>query len=776
MPHCDDCTLSGQMVRGSGVRGRYAIVGEAPEAPGATEVRQRKPFVGKSGQLLRRALTLVGVDPETDVWYTNACLCRPEQGTPEANDVQACRGRLITELAAARPQRILTLGAVAAMAVLQVVGPITSLHGWTQTSPELGVPVTMAVHPAYYLRNPDGFGTFLRDLEKFATDKWPSEEPPDAPFKICQTAAQVHQELQPQNDQRGFIACDVETTGKPREDATLVQVGVGLPDRDYVVVIPGALLKQRVAREALRAVLQQRKFAGSFTVGHNARFDSQWLETVDIWWDWDYDTILLHYILDEQPRTHDLEQLARYYLNRGDYSSHIKRDVVNGRADQLPPLVLGQYLANDVDSTRRLAPILLGLMSPKQQQLYQTLVGPADIALRDIESWGVQVDPWYLQQLDKRLARAELKQNVALRAVGIRHGMPDLNVRSPKQLATLLYDKMRIPPVQGRGRSTDKEVLRELEPRVPFVQQLREFREAAKFRSTYVRGMLERRDADDRIHPEFRLFGTVTGRLSCRDPNLQNVPARAGDIIRNAFVAPPGHVLIEADYGQLEMRVAAELSSDPALIAAFNSGYDIHTQTATLMYDVAPEEVTKVQRFWAKAVNFGILYGRSAKSLASPAEGGLNCSVSEAQRYIDAFFRRYKRLAAWREEQTAIARKRGYLETDFGRRRRFPLITGAMLKHMTNQCANTPVQSTASDITLAALVRLHDVMYDSGEAWPVMTIHDSLVFEVLETKLDEWAHTIYREMIKVPYDRVPFPVDIEVGSRWGDAKEYPIRR
>jgi len=325
-----------------------------------------------------------------------------------------------------------------------------------------------------------------------------------------------------------------------------------------------------------------------------------------------------------------------------------------------------------------------------------------------------------------------------------------------------LYGKLKL-----KGVSTDRGTLERIVDQHEVVGSILEYRQLQTLKGTFIEGLLSRVSSDSRVRADFLLHGTVTGRLSSRDPNLQNIPILVGPLIRDAFAATPRWTLVKADYNQLELRCAAYYSRDELLMKYYEENKDVHKMVASEVFSVPEERVTERQRYIAKYIDFGIIYGRGAKSLAF---GELKCSVAEAQRYIDSFLSRFQGLARWMEKIKNQAITQGYVTTPFGRKRRFPIILDSNREEISRQAVNAPIQSMASDICLTALTRLYN-RFDPEIARILLTVHDEILMESRE--VDEIIPIIKYEMeencsIESP---VSFKVDIKIGQRWGSLEK-----
>jgi DNA polymerase-1 len=510
--------------------------------------------------------------------------------------------------------------------------------------------------------------------------------------------------------------------------------------------------------------------------------------------------MLAHYTIDERSLeegdkyeglgvygVHGLKTLAREYFNAPDYDAPLKmflRKLSTERRKEVreaskrgevlkyvapnygdvPREDLSRYLAFDTLYTYLLAPKLCEEMQEEQTTLlHDRLLLPGALALRDVELNGVLIDPKPLLEADKEMKTTTDKILEELKGYA---EDDDFNLNSPQQVGKLLFDKLHLPKINGY--STAKEVLDELKPKHVVVEKILDYRQKEKLRGTYIQGTLQRLSPDGRLRGEFLLHGTKTGRLSSRNPNLQNIPVLVGPIIRNAFVATPGWTMIEADYSQLELRIAAWYSRDPLLLKYYREGKDIHRMVASEVFDVPPKEVTQLQRFKAKFIDFGIIYGRQAPSLAY---GELQCSIVEAQAYIDNFLHRYEGLQRRIREQEQAARKNGYVATPVGRRRRFPFIYGRNSGEVSRQAVNSPIQSLASDLCLDSLIQLHEKFknFTPQIARILLTVHDSILFEVRTEHLENMV-SLVRTVMETPRlieSDISFPIDIHTGECWG---------
>jgi DNA polymerase-1 len=422
-------------------------------------------------------------------------------------------------------------------------------------------------------------------------------------------------------------------------------------------------------------------------------------------------------------------------------------------------------------------PIRASLGDQGMAELYRTIENPLVRVLARMEHAGIAVDRAHLVELNTRLIEEVRRLGAQLREVV---GRDDLNINSPIQLRELLY----APPPAGRGitpikktktgASTDAQTLEKLRDQWPeFIGPLLQYREAEKLRGTYGEGLLAEVGPDGRIHATFNQTVARTGRLSSDRPNLHNIPVRReeGRLFRRAFIAAPGGQLLVADYNQIELRCIAHLAADPGLIAAFTSGEDIHNATAARVFEVAPADVTLDQRSKAKMVSYGLAYGMEAFGLGQR----LNIPTEEAAKILDAYFEAFPNVKAYMDSTVIEARKRGYTETLFGRRRPIPeLLNGnwRIRQAGERQAMNAGIQGLAADIFKVALVRVDEALEERGRASRlVLQVHDEVIVEVAAGEHDAVAAVTVEAMSGAFDLRVPLEVNVSFGSSWADAKQ-----
>ena len=390
--------------------------------------------------------------------------------------------------------------------------------------------------------------------------------------------------------------------------------------------------------------------------------------------------------------------------------------------------------------------------------------------LAKMEHRGIGVDPAVLTQIRNEL----VSETEAKRAAVIEHAGHDFNVNSTKQLREVLFDELGLTPQKKTktGYSTDAQSLEKMRSEHPIVENLLQYREVEKLRSTYGEGLLAEVGDGDRIRATFQQTVARTGRLSSDQPNLHNIPVRSerGRVFRTAFVASAGHKLLIADYDQIELRCIAHLAEDPGLIEAFEAGDDIHTATAARVFDIAPDDVHVEERSKAKMVSYGLAYGMEAYGLAQR----LNIAVAEAAEILESYFEAFPAVKRYMEDTVALARERGYTETLFGRRRQIPELASnnrQVRQAGERQAMNAGIQGLAADIFKVALVNLDRALEEEGlESAIVLQVHDEIIVESPDAEVER-AGELMTSLMRDAYElRVPLEIDLQVAATWADAK------
>ena len=410
------------------------------------------------------------------------------------------------------------------------------------------------------------------------------------------------------------------------------------------------------------------------------------------------------------------------------------------------------------------------LREKKLEGVFADVEMPLAFVLKDMEGQGFRVDADVLKEMGVKFD-AEIAR---LSAEIFAEAGEQINLNSPKQLGEMLFVRMGLPAPKktAKGFSTSAEVLESLEDDYPICAKILEYRKYQKLRSTYIDSLIALRDAGSRVHSRFDQVATATGRLSSSEPNLQNIPVRTelGREIRGAFIAKDGHVLVDADYSQIELRVLAHISGDATMISAFNAGEDIHARTAAEVYGVAISEVTGQMRSASKAVNFGIVYGISDFALAK----NIGVTRAEARDFMSRYFERYPGVKAYMESSVALAKEKGYAETLLGRRRYLPELASSNfnVRSFGERCAmNSPIQGTAADIIKLAMIRVYDELQKRGmQTRLILQVHDELILEAPMEEAEAASALLQECMESVMQLEVPLKTDITTGGDWRACK------
>lgn len=725
------------------------------EAPGDTEVLEGKPFVGRAGQLLNKVLEEVGIDRDA-CYITNAVNCRPvPHRAPKAKEIAACRNRLIAEIRQRAPRMVVALGNAAVQALMGRHN-MGDVHGTVNWCADVNAFVVPTYHPAAVLRSPGYYIDLIRDMQRVALYLHEKKVLTSAAQEVEYVTLHNHDhvlELVERLESLPEVAVDVETAS----DGSLLCIGLAWRGDKAVVVTKDALVDKRTV-PMLNSALK-----GKVLIGHNLKFDVKQLWRAGVS---DVrvgeDTMLMSYTLDERPGVHKLKPLVRQYLNVPDYDAPIRE--YYSHMEDCPPIELWKYNAHDAAYTYALRSVLRRELDADGTWLLHNVLYPAANVLACMEYTGIMVDREYLQGLASKLRdETQTLEQEMYHLIG-----RQFNPRSQKQLAQLLYHDLGLPIPDGRW-STDKDALAAIQDFHPLPAKILEYRGKLKMLRTYVEALLDAADDEGRVHTNFNLHGTVTGRLSSSDPiNLQNIPRT--EEARNAFIATPGYTLVEADLSQAEVRVLAWYCKDPNLIKALAEGGDVHTRTACIMFRKKPKEVTKELRQAAKRLSFATIYGQSVEALAKE----LGVSVTEAKELQEQFFGTFPRVREWIKAQQDLALATGVVTTPFRRKRRFEYITRDNKAEVLRQAVNAPIQSLASDITLTALIRMGHKLGNSQSTRLLLTVHDSILLETTEDPV-EIARWVKWEMVSQVLDgTVPFDADVKIGARWGELKEVDV--
>ncbi len=579
------------------------------------------------------------------------------------------------------------------------------------------------------------------------------------------------------------IAVDTETTSTDKMRADLVGISVAFsPEHGYYIPVghlQGKQLPLQSVMDALRPALTNPDIP---KVGHNLKYDfvilaRHGLRIAPL----GFDSMLAEWLINPDSRSLGLKKLAfmRLQMEMQPIEALIGKGKQQRSMAEVSIQEAAPYAVDDVLAVLRLMPVLQSDLEARQAaSLLQDVEMPLIPVLADMEMAGIGLDVPFLQGMSKELQeRMHALEAQVHSAVG-----EPFNLNSTQQLSRALFEKLGLSPPAGTRRtahgtySTSASVLEALREAHPVVNMVLEYRELAKLKSTYVDALPQQvNPRTGRVHTSYSQTSSVTGRIASLNPNLQNIPIRTelGRKVRRAFVAAPGHVLLGVDYSQVELRLAAHMSGDAAMIAAFRAGQDIHAATAAAIYNVPIEQVTKAQRRHAKAINFGLIYGMSAFGLTRSSE----LTLAEAEDFVKAYFERFPGVKAYLDEMRRIAAQRGYVETLLGRRRYFPELQRTTNRNARNraerEAINAPIQGTAADIIKLAMLRLPSALREAGlQAQILLQVHDELVLECPEQELDATVRVVRAVMEQAYSLRVPLVTEARYGQTWGTMQVY----
>ena len=764
---CNGCVKAElQRARGRGnLEADIVFLGDFPKK---IEIVQDKIFSTASGKMLYRVLSNMKKDP-LDYYYTNICQCSESitKGT-----VTNCLAGLREELQAVQPKVIVAMGATAAQVMLHSQARIEELSGrdvWSKTFNAYIIPI---VSPGSLFYDPSKMEAVLKGLNKaFGAVSWaPGGKPehiinPIVPQSGVE-ALQLLKELQHHND---WQSCDIETDGFDYLKQDILSIGFS-PNANDGIIFGKELIEHP---EIQKGIIENFRNPNNLFCLQNGKFDRAYMMHPGIPGSYqkkviipnarcDFDTMLAHYCIDERQGTHGLKSWAKEYFDAPDWDAALKPYLPNHQTpySAIPPQILYKYQAFDTCYTYMGRELFAKMMKEEgTEHLFYNILMPAMNALCEIEARGVRIDRPKLLQLEhemgpkleeakKHLDQAAFKVGFTperyQKETGAREKPKFFNPNSHPQMAYVAYDLCKVPLFGGK-KTCNKDAVEVYQYRHPFWKAIADYKQINDLFGIYVKGMLERIDDDEFVRPDFLLHGTVTGRLSCHDPNLQNIPRKS--FVKDLFIGNESSgtpeedtVIVSADYKTLEVVVAAILSGDAEMQKPFLEGKDYHTQTmkrvfgeqvaalntwaetadfakfdaylhTPMMLEIRnagcdylynkpdkddsatwikkePSEVNYAKladliidylRFLTKFITFGIMYGRKAKSLA---EGELNCSVNNAQLYINNFFKMYPDFAAWQARMIHQAKTEGFVQNPFGFKRRWKYLTSDQMWSM----------------------------------------------------------------------------------------------
>ncbi|HOK11286.1 MAG TPA: DNA polymerase I [Ottowia sp.] len=575
-----------------------------------------------------------------------------------------------------------------------------------------------------------------------------------------------------------LTALDTETTSLDERQARLVGISFSVRPRQ-AAYIPLAhegpdAPRQLPLEEVLARLKPWLENPARAKLGQHVKYDRHVLANHGIEVaGYVHDTMLQSYVL-EVHRPHNLSSLAERHLGRAgiDYEALCGKGAHQIPFAQVPVDKAAYYGCEDADQTLEVHLALWPRLraEPGLARVYALEIATSEVLYR-VERHGVLIDGALLHKQSHELGRRILQLEHEAHELA---GQP-FNLGSPKQIGEIFFDKLGLPVIKktATGKpSTDEEVLEKLAEDYPLPARILEHRGLAKLKSTYTDKLPQLADpASGRVFTHYAQAVAVTGRLASNDPNLQNIPVRTpeGRRIREAFIAPPGHVIVSCDYSQIELRIMAHLSDDAALLQAFHEGMDVHRATASEVFGVAPDQVSSEQRRYAKVINFGLIYGMSSYGLAR----NLGIDNTAARNYIERYFERYPGVKRYMDDTRQLARKQGYVETVFGRRLQLPEINspnGPRRQAAERAAINAPMQGTAADLIKMSMVAVQQAIDGQRRASRmVMQVHDELVLEVPQAELDWVRAELPRLMAGVAELKVPLVAEVGVGQNWEQA-------
>lgn len=804
---CPGCPFWGPKVGGKGDPNSPIII--IGESPGTQEVKQKLPFVGPSGKLLDKALEQ---QTHAEPYYINAMQCFPGMAADKkqeliAQGVAACRERVLKEIARAPRRVIIALGAPAIWAVTGNYDlKITQERGKLFPTELASVGAIPTVHPAFLMRGGANatYQQYRRDIAyalSLANGGSP-KSPPKVDYLLARDErdirdiAKYFRSLPAQYP----IGSDIETSGFSFLTDRILSIGFAA-EPDEVYIIPKRLI------ETIDGDLfdNQARF-----VWHNGKFDVKFLwqrgiKNARI----DEDTMLMSYVLDENGGIHDLETVASDWLGSPNWKSMLDGMVPKGGSyDDIPEETLYLYQALDIGNTRALYDSLRPTINADihLRRAYERTLIPSANFLAKVESRGIYVDlervnankDWYGEKLEGyRKTFAEIAEAFP------DSGYTEKLMGSWKQMQKLLYDDLKIIPYKKK-RGTSKDLIDKVKPITPpqklAIVTLQHSRKDAKEYGTYVKNVAENIDLDGAVHTTYLQHGTRTGRLASRDPNLQNVPRNPR--IRGQYVARPGRRFLEPDLNQAELRALACFSGDPTLCHIYETaGMSLHDELRADIWgypkDWSTSDVSKYltkfglteetrfgakgedriveeQKMRAKAVNFGIVYGRENFSIAEEFQ----IDPKEAQVWINAWFKKFPKAKEYLDACRSAPEKGIVIVNNFGFKRRFGVVSGERLKGMQNEASNFPCQSCASHITLHSGIETADELAESYDTYACNLVHDSILLDCPDDDaiIADVARLIINKMESVPkvwgFTRIPFVAEAKMGYRWGELSKY----
>ena len=804
--------------------------------PGKNEIINKKPFVGDSGQMLNACLQEAGIK-RSEIYLTNLVKCRSlpvekkpgywEDREPNTKEIKACLPYLEEEIKEIKPNVIVLLGNLVSKTIIGKTN-ITQIHGnpfWSEQYQTTCIPL---YHPSFLVRRKDVEGLknrqdFIEDLkfvkQSAETSEFKAKTKKKTHYIVCDTLPKIVKAIKRLSSLQEF-AFDIETTGLAVDDDRVLCLSFSWAEATGIVIpIWDWQRKELWSQEDLAYIKNQLKpimeNPNIKKIGHNISFDIFFLNKK---WGWDiqgayFDTMFAYYLLDpDRKGSQRLHDLAWIYTDMGGYDERVKADRENGFKNTAWD-DLYEYSVGDSDCTYR---IYQAIKTDLESYMFvmSNIMVPLSLVTTEMAYNGIQIDIEYLDKMTKEYAqrieeaekaiyeltdikaytenyikkqrkvilikyeKSKILSKKYTKEEYLKKNLKPVNLGSTTQLRDLLFNHLGLTIVKKtkltKKASTDEAALELLKGEHEFIDKLLELRYLKKIHSTYLEPIKEKLDENGRLHTEYMLNRTATGRLASRNINLQNIPKKKdGKLIRDYFIASKGNFLISSDERQIEYRVLAHFVNDKKQLDDIKNGQDIHREVAANAYKIPKEQVTSEQRDGAKAVTFGLPYGRSAVSLAEEYD----MSPEEAEEFIRAFFNKYPKVKLWIDMMIKVAKQKGYVKNFFGRKRYLLKINDQdnfIRGEEERKVVSTCIQSTASDILSLATIRIAKELKElKSKAKLVLTIHDEVVLDVPKNEKEEIISLLKTEMQR-PIDgiRVPIETEIKIGERWGSLEKY----
>lgn len=755
------------------------LIGDMPILDRKTMVLS--PLSNASISMLTKAMASNQMDL-LECYITNVMHCSPPNDeSPTTGEIKACIEHLKKELDIVKPKFILLMGAMALKAVLGKAN-LGEIHGTVIR--DNGRTYMPTFHPTTVLHDPSKKLLFDADIKRFANllRQGSPDNRPELNLCVVKNFTTLETLLKDIEASRA-VSFDLETNSLDMytKNSAIHILGIGTPQAQWIIPLEfkespwkGDMYKQKVILQSICSVLKGKK-----VIGHNGKFDNKWLKAIyGIRFPITFDTMLAMHILDENSRL-GLKYLARQFFNAPEYDIKEEEKLGSTSAN-----VLYTYCGYDVYYTLKLYEKLKAeLQKPENatlKKVFLEILMPLSSALEVVEANGVYLNPTRFKNMEKELIEKKNKCLTLLKSYA------DINWNSSKQVADVLYTQLGLEIVERTAKNNSPSIgesaMIKLKGKHPCIEVLLEYKKITKQINSFIDGWKKYLHEDGCMHPTFNIAGTKTGRLSCNDPNIQQVPKDVN--IRSIITARPGYTFVEIDYSQLELRLIADISGDPVMCQTYNEDkIDLHTKTASIVTGKPVDEISKKERSEAKPINFGYCYGMGWRTFIEYARTNYDIIFDEAtaQKIRNDFFNMYTGLPLWHDYQREKVHKSGYVTTKTGRIRHLSEINSMDKKVVLaaeRQAINFVVQSLGSDICVSALIEIVNT-FDTDKVKVVGNVHDALLFEVRSDILEEIVPRLkaIMERPRIIYDKfglkfkVPIVAEVSISPNgWGTGK------